>query len=202
MTSIFTKEGQLQGIPENKFAEVIKELELDALKVKELGFEQVGSFYRDAVGKQINYTFKHPQENIYWSLNYIFSGYKKTFVSAVFTQFNSSLHLETTSLKSIKIFVLPCFYFQMVGSIDVNTLLNAHKKAVEIFIERGHTPAEINIDDSHHYFTERYKEISKYAMENSFWALKMVLPMSKSNQKYLKTIPEQLEQRLINIPVI
>ncbi|MBD2460873.1 hypothetical protein H6G89_07430 [Oscillatoria sp. FACHB-1407] len=198
LACVFLDEFIPHDIPERKFAKALKALEAEAVKIQQLGFEEIDRFYVKTRFDLIELVFKHQHENIALSL-LCFVG-RATYIS-LSTELNNEVLVTTSSVKLSNFPRPSTSYLQTLGNTDHYLLLEAHKDAIEIFVDHGYSPVDMFQEPWRSRFLRLERYFIRYIMTIPFWALKMYFwVFTKPGKKYQVTIREQLARQIIQIP--
>ncbi|MDX2215213.1 MAG: hypothetical protein SFY66_18260 [Oculatellaceae cyanobacterium bins.114] len=196
--SIFLDEFVPRDIPERKFISTLKALEAELVKIQRVGFEEIDRFCIRTKFDVIVFIFKHQHESIALTLvSYVGRTTHATFS----TQFNDEALVSTSSLP-ISNFPRPSTsYLQTLGNIDYYSLLEAHKDAIEIFVDHGYKPIDMFDEPWRSRFLRLERYFIGYIISIPFWTLKaLVWSYTKPGKKYQVTLREQLVRQIITIP--
>lgn len=198
-TSIFNfrKDLQFEPIDRVKFEERIRQMETDACKVINLGFNKTDEFYLKLIPDSITYIFKHASEPIYMNLYHM--GPK--IVPDVVTLFDSGFSLTTSSTPDAgNIPRSNNEFLQVFENLSYENLYEEHRKSVEFLKNRGLNPREASQPEFRDEFMKSLKETGEKVMSYTLWPVLLLFWVVTVRGKIHKMpIEKQVESGLISI---
>jgi hypothetical protein len=185
------------NIPSKGYSSRIKELDIDAKKVDNLGFEKWDDFYLKMIPDSIVYVFKNKEEPVYLCL-YNF-GSKKT--CDLFTRYENDYTLTTCntvdggmtprSQKSL---------LQIVTNVSYENLFEIHKKAHEFLKNKGLRKFDIAKQEFRQYFLKSIHEYAQFVRKYPFWPVLLIFwTVIKRGRVYCKKIETQYNNGTVQL---
>ena len=190
-------EGAPRSIP-SKFAPKMAELEKEANKMRQFGFEELDRQYIKRSFDGLRIIFKHQQRPIYWGLTHIV---KNLTFSELLTLFENGSILSTTSYS--RDWPIPeGGYVQRLQNALPNQLLEAHQDALEILMQYGYVPVPCftKQDDLRQLIIKIERQVINKVMIIPFWPLRMSFwTLFKAGRKYNVPLREQIANETTKI---
>ena len=195
----FREDLQFEPVDREKYESRVRELEKDAVKLKEMGFEKIDEFYMKLNPDNITYIFKHNEYPVYFCVYQM--GPKR--VGDVVTIFTNDCGLTTGSL-----FDAGCIprgekeFLQIFENQPYERLFDEHLTSLSFLREKNLNPRELSASQFREEFMKSLKDTGDRIKSYPVWPFLLLFwVVSAHGRRYEGSIKSQLEKGLIEFKV-
>lgn len=194
----FRKSLQARSVPKHGYSKRIKDLNIDARMLENIGFDKWDDFYLKMIPDSVIYVFKHRDDPVYLCLYHF--GAKKT--CDFFTKYKNGYSLTTCNTIDGGMTPRPNkSLLQIITSVSYKELLEIHRKAHAFLLSKTLRPDDIQRQEFKPYFLENIHKYADYVRKHAFWPVLLIFwTVTRRGRVLCKEIENQYKEGLIEFP--
>ena len=196
-TYSFRKSLQIKQVPKSGYDKRIKDLNVDARVLENIGFDKVDEFYLKMIPDIVTYVFKHQDDSVYFCLYHF--GTKK--ICDISSWYHNDYTL--TTCKIIEGGTTPRrakSLLQIITKVSYKELLEIHRKAHMFLLGRGLKNFDIPKQEFRQYFLKSIHDQTEYVRKYPFWPVLLIFwTMIRRGRVYCKEIETQYKEGSIEL---
>ncbi len=193
----FRRSLRIEPIPGKGYASRIKALDIEKIKLNNLGFAKTDGFYLKMIPDTIVYVFKHKAEPVHFCLYNLGTKMTCDFV----TRYGDEYSLTTCNNVDGGMTPRPeRSLLQIITKVTYANLFGIHMKAHNFLVNKGLKTYDIAEEEFHQYFLKCLHSQAKFVREFMFWPVLLVFwTITRRGRVYCKEIETQYKKGLITL---
>lgn len=193
----FRQSLRIEPIPNKGYTSRIRSLDIEKIKVDNLGFEKVDDFYLKMIPDTLIYVFKHKEEPVYLCLYHL--GVKTTcdFV----TRYGDGYSLTTCNNIDGGMTPRPeKSLLQIITKVTYTDMFGIHMKAHNFLLHKGLRTHDVAEEEFRRYFLQCLHSQATYVRKFMFWPILLVFwTITKRGRVYCEEIETQHKRGLVRL---